>query len=69
MSYFNDEQLGYMRDLAALAKEGRVCPCGWFTKDDCARRCNSTYGSPEKEQAARDARAKAVPPLPAVEGI
>lgn len=59
MSYFNEEQLDYMRDLAAMAKEGKVCPCGWFTKDECSRRCNSPYGSPEKEAEARAARAKA----------
>ena len=57
MSYFNEEQLDHMRDLAQMAKEGKVCPCGWFTKEDCARRCNSVYRSPEAEIEARAKRA------------
>ena len=60
---FNEEQRDHMRSLAALAREGKVCPCGWFTKEECARRCNSVNGSPEAEAkhraelAARDAKA------------
>jgi hypothetical protein len=60
MSYFNDEQMDHMRSLARMAEEGKVCPCGWFTKDECAQRCNSSYGSPEKEAANRALRAKQV---------
>ncbi len=52
MSYFNDEQLDHMRALGRAAKDGKVCPCGWFTKDECAQRCNSPYRSPEAHLAA-----------------
>lgn len=55
MSYFNEEQLEHMRELAALAREGKVCPCGWFTKEECHSRCQSGYGSPEKQQEANAA--------------
>lgn len=58
MSLFNEEQLDHMRSLGKLAKEGKVCPCGWFTKEECARRCNSVYRSPEAEIAHRAALAK-----------
>jgi len=56
MSYFNDEQLDHMRDLARLAKEGKVCPCGWYMKEECAQHCNSVYRSPEGEIEARAKR-------------
>lgn len=59
MGMFNEEQMDHMRDLAHMAKEGKVCPCGWFSKADCSRRCNSAYGSPEAEAAARAKSAKA----------
>lgn len=52
MSYFNEEQLDHMRDLQRLGAEGKICPCGWYTKDECARKCQSPYGSPEAHRAA-----------------
>lgn len=56
MSYFNDEQNDHMRDLAKMAQEGKACPCGWYSKDECASRCQSVYGSPEREAEARAKR-------------
>ncbi len=58
MSYFNDEQMDHMRSLSKLAAEGKVCPCGWYTKDECAKRCQSTCGSAEA-QSAHNAELKA----------
>jgi hypothetical protein len=59
MSYFNEDQLDHMKDLAEASKKGLTCPCGWFLKTDCERRCNSPHGSPEKHAAGEAAyRAK-----------
>ena len=57
--YFNDDQMDYIKDLGEYAKQGKLCHCGWFTKDDCARRCNGAGGSPEtQERVNAEYRAK-----------
>jgi hypothetical protein len=32
--YFNDEQLGYMRDLARIPTH-KLCVCGWYRREEC----------------------------------
>ncbi len=32
--WFNDDQVGYMRDMAAKPKEEK-CACGWYVKEEC----------------------------------
>lgn len=58
MSLFNEEQMDHMRDLAKAAKKGLICPCGRFSKEDCARRCQWPGGveHAEADKAARVAR-------------
>lgn len=31
---FNDEQVGYMRDLASMPRESK-CACGWYVVGEC----------------------------------
>lgn len=59
MSYFNEEQLDHMRSLSKMAAEGKVCPCGWYTKDECIKRCQSPHGSGAAHSEHIAERAKA----------
>ena len=34
MSYFNDDQQSYMRDLATVPRDER-CACGWYLLGEC----------------------------------
>ena len=45
MSYFNEDQIDYMRYLASLPRAAK-CDCGWAIRGEC--RSVTCYGHPEK---------------------
>lgn len=44
LSYFNDDQVDYMKYLASLPRERR-CECGWSPRGECFGPC---YGHADK---------------------
>ncbi len=52
---FNDEQLGYMRDLARIPHY-RLCVCGWYRREECEGGFMAKHCNHRKKVAERQAR-------------
>lgn len=52
MSYFNDDQLDYMRDLASMSADSK-CWCGWFAVGQC-HSCPADVTAADKLRARCD---------------
>jgi hypothetical protein len=49
MSYFNEEQQAYMRELAAMPAESK-CDCGWYRRGQC-QNCRPERGGRRSDPA------------------